>query len=84
MIVKDKNGVEHAFNVTATHEHPIPEDMYTLICTTAFIWHRKWVIGQRLSGRMFEKVAMLELADEAGWNQLRNLGIIEMCHNILV
>ncbi len=68
----------------ATHKHPIPEDMYTLICTTVWIWRRKWVIGRRLSGRMFEKVAMLELANEVEWNQLRDLCIIEMCRNILV
>ncbi len=84
LIVKDKNGVEHAFDIMATHKHLIPEDMYTLICTTVWIWRRKWVIGRRLSGRMFEKVAVLELANEAEWNRLRDLRIIEMCRNILV
>ncbi|PBK90069.1 hypothetical protein ARMGADRAFT_969351 [Armillaria gallica] len=84
LIVKDKKGVEHAFDITATHKHPIPDDMYTLICTTTWIWRRKWVIGRRLSGRMFEKVTVLELANEAEWNRLRKLHITQMCHNILI
>ncbi|KAK0430336.1 hypothetical protein EV421DRAFT_2090940 [Armillaria borealis] len=66
LIVKDENGVEHVFNVMATHKCPIPEDVYTLICTDPWGYSQSssWVLGRRLSGKRFEKVSILHVWDD--------------------
>ncbi|KAK0458763.1 uncharacterized protein EV420DRAFT_1308266 [Desarmillaria tabescens] len=71
LIVKDVGGMEHAFNITATHEYPIPEDIYTLICTRRD--YEFWVLGRRLPGKRFEKVSVLRIADVDQWKRLKNL-----------
>ncbi len=33
LVVKDKAGIVHVFNITAAHKYPIPEDTYMLLST---------------------------------------------------
>ncbi|KAK0458757.1 uncharacterized protein EV420DRAFT_1333904 [Desarmillaria tabescens] len=81
LIVQDAGGTEHAFNITATHKYPIPDNTYTLIC--AHRWKSPYcVVGQRLPGRRFEKVSVLQISDEQEWRQFHNL--TKQCRYILV
>ncbi|KAK0458883.1 uncharacterized protein EV420DRAFT_1308395 [Desarmillaria tabescens] len=83
LIVKDVGGTEHAFNITATHECPIPDDTYTLICNHA--WASTYcVVGQRLPGKRFEKVSVLQISDRDERSRLEDLHITEECRNIFV
>ncbi|KAK0458104.1 uncharacterized protein EV420DRAFT_415617 [Desarmillaria tabescens] len=86
LTVQDKEGIEHVFNFTATHKYPIPEDVYTLVRTFRFTlnWECPWVIGRRLPGKRFEKVSVLEIADEEGWRRLCDLHITKQHRYILV
>ncbi len=61
LIVKDKGGIEHRFEITATHTSTIPEDTYTMIDTCRFwgSWDHGCMVGQSLPGGKFEKVSML-------------------------
>ncbi|KAK0436036.1 uncharacterized protein EV420DRAFT_1317510 [Desarmillaria tabescens] len=81
LIIKDAGGTEHAFNITATHEYPIPDNTYTLIGAHS-VWFEDWVVGRRLPGKRFEKVSVLKFPDKEEWRQLESLS--EECWNILV
>ncbi len=87
LIVKDKGGIEHRFEITATHTSPIPEDTYAMIYTCNFpgqsSWVRGWVVGRSLPGGKFEKVSMLIISREEH-RRLENLGIIELRRYILI
>ncbi|KAK0458739.1 uncharacterized protein EV420DRAFT_1763839 [Desarmillaria tabescens] len=79
LIVKDAGGTEHAFNITATHKYPIPDDTYTLFCTDSSPY---CIVGRRLPGKRFEKVSLLKiLNEEKHWWFMYNS---EMCRYILV
>ncbi len=46
LIVKDNGGIEHRFEITATHTSPIPEDTYAMIHTCIFeSSHGQTVVG---------------------------------------
>ncbi|KAK0458878.1 uncharacterized protein EV420DRAFT_1270016 [Desarmillaria tabescens] len=81
LIVNDKGGTEHAFNITAAHEYPIPEDMYALICGVSPSQY--WVVGRRLPEERFEKVSVFQMSLKE-LNRFRDLHITEECRNILV
>ncbi|PBK68814.1 hypothetical protein ARMSODRAFT_1019394 [Armillaria solidipes] len=88
LIVKDENGVEHVFNVMATHKCPIPEDVYTLIGTDPQPYPQSfsWVLGKRLSGERFEKVSILQIMvwkDRQRLSPLRRK-IMKWCRFILI
>ncbi|KAK0436326.1 uncharacterized protein EV420DRAFT_238848 [Desarmillaria tabescens] len=85
LIVKDKGGIEHGFEVTATHTYPIPDDTYTLIdsCSEYVRLHNVWVVGQSLPGGKFEKVSVLELSRQEHC-RLNDLDITEQHQYILI
>ncbi|KAK0458746.1 uncharacterized protein EV420DRAFT_1308249 [Desarmillaria tabescens] len=83
LIVKGKDGMEHAFNITATHEYPIPEGTYTLICANKWMF-QCWVVGRRLPRERFEKVSVLEITNRYEASQLEDLNVTKKCRNILV
>ncbi|KAK0458772.1 uncharacterized protein EV420DRAFT_1308276 [Desarmillaria tabescens] len=83
LIVKDAGETEHAFNVTATHEYPIPDDTYTLFYAGGWL-SQYCVIGRRLPGKRFEKVSVLEIPDRDEWRRLEDLRIMKKCRNVLV
>ncbi len=85
LILKDKGGIEHRFEITATHTSPIPEDIYAMICACTLEpeWDCGWMVGRSLPGGKFEKVSMLISSDE-DYCRLRNLGIAEKRRHILI
>ncbi|KAK0433497.1 hypothetical protein EV421DRAFT_2088582 [Armillaria borealis] len=64
LIVKDKDGIEHGFEIIATHTYPIPEDTYTLIDARSDVFCPSygWIVGRSLPGGKFEKVSVLEIS----------------------
>ncbi|KAK0224584.1 hypothetical protein EDD85DRAFT_940921 [Armillaria nabsnona] len=88
LIAKDRGGIDHRFEITASHTSPIPEDTYAMIYTCKFPgWQnsrvRGWVVGRNLPGRKFEKVSILIISREEH-RRLENLGIIESRRYILI
>ncbi|KAK0224557.1 hypothetical protein EDD85DRAFT_940906 [Armillaria nabsnona] len=82
LIVKDKGGIEHRFEITATHTSPIPEDTYTII----YDWHHRGgvcVVGRSLPGGKFEKVSTLIISREE-YYRLMDLSITEWRRYILI
>ncbi|PBK76418.1 hypothetical protein ARMSODRAFT_1011668 [Armillaria solidipes] len=85
LIVKDKGGIEHGFDITATHTHPILEDTYTMIYTCKFEGSRRhgWVVGRSLPGGKFEKVSTVETSHEEQ-RRLEDLRITKKHRYILI
>ncbi|PBK67018.1 hypothetical protein ARMSODRAFT_1020982 [Armillaria solidipes] len=79
--VKDAHGRRHAFKITATHSHPIPEKTYTLIGDNRLFY---WVVGQRLSGKKFEKVSVIKIANSEEGKKLKDLNIAKERISILL
>ncbi|PBK76391.1 hypothetical protein ARMSODRAFT_1078535 [Armillaria solidipes] len=66
LIVKDKDGIEHALEIIAAHTYPIPEDTYTMIRTCVRNGSSRargygWVVGKSLLGGKYEKVSVLKI-----------------------
>ncbi|KAK0429557.1 hypothetical protein EV421DRAFT_2025957 [Armillaria borealis] len=99
LLVKDAHRIQHVFNITATHQYPIPEGTYTLIGPDEFYWHMceglpwsveqerahpvPWVVGRRLSDKSFEKLSVLTMATDVAKRVLDVTGREER-DNILV
>ncbi|KAK0506541.1 hypothetical protein EDD18DRAFT_1342935 [Armillaria luteobubalina] len=81
LVVKDTDGISHAFPIAACYQHPIPEDMYTLLGSDTFVpWDwadlpQYWVVGRRLPNTMFEKVSVFEIPDYNERQWLGKLGL---------
>ncbi|PBL00181.1 hypothetical protein ARMGADRAFT_1072558 [Armillaria gallica] len=86
LIAKDKGGIEHRFEITATHTSPIPEDTYEMIHTCIFqsSGDHGWMVGRCLPGGKFEKVSMLIISDEKYWRLWKLDLIKEKCRHILI
>ncbi|PBK69878.1 hypothetical protein ARMSODRAFT_1018618 [Armillaria solidipes] len=70
----DGRVFEHAFNITATHKYPIPDNTYTLMCPFRTVVPAPYcVVGRRLTRESFEKVSVLKFPDEEEWTRLHNL-----------
>ncbi|PBK68800.1 hypothetical protein ARMSODRAFT_1039539 [Armillaria solidipes] len=95
LIVKDKDGIELIFNIMAIHKHPIPDDTYTLIYFKSS-QHGSMsllspvsplsiccVIGQRLPGKMFEKLSTFRIIEKRSQRNISKLPT-EQCQYILV
>ncbi|SJL03716.1 uncharacterized protein ARMOST_07073 [Armillaria ostoyae] len=78
----DVDKTEHTFQINATHQHLIPEDIYTMLCDKET--SKYWVIGRRLSDYKFEKVSVCTMNDNETRRRLWGLRIAVECHNILV
>ncbi|PBK70318.1 hypothetical protein ARMSODRAFT_106688 [Armillaria solidipes] len=79
LVVEDKDGIAHSFNVVARHQYPIPEDMYTLFTSKVpskynyDTWlPQHWVVGRQLPSKRFEKVSVLIMT---GGNERKRLGL---------
>ncbi len=83
LIVQDKGGIEHRFEIIATHTSPIPEGTYTMIYTCRSPGDHGWVVGRSLPGGKFEKVSMLKISDKEH-RRLKNPGITERRQHILI
>ncbi len=90
LVVEDVHRIQHVFNITATHQYPIPEDTYTLIgpdTESHSLMERKdwvqWVVGRRLSDERFEKLSVLTMAGDVAKRMLDVTGR-EKRVNILV
>ncbi|KAK0443702.1 uncharacterized protein EV420DRAFT_1023203 [Desarmillaria tabescens] len=71
-IAKDGNGTSHTFAIVATHQYPIPDGTYALICSDPYdgssykegtyeFGKQYWVVGKSMPGQRFEKVSVFEL-----------------------
>ncbi len=77
LLVEDAHRIQHVFNITATHQYPIPEDTYTLIGPEKdLLWPIErndwvqWVVGRRLSEESFEKLSVLTMAGDVSRRML--------------
>ncbi|SJK98158.1 uncharacterized protein ARMOST_01419 [Armillaria ostoyae] len=92
LLVEDKTEATHIFNITADHEYPIPDGLYTLIGSDPFVlgpevpivrgW-QYWVVGQRPSQWKFEKVSVFKMLNREVARVL-DLGVAAEIVNILV
>ncbi|KAK0471430.1 hypothetical protein IW261DRAFT_1612135 [Armillaria novae-zelandiae] len=77
------NGTKHVFNVTATHQCPIPDGRYTLLGSDLESYYRgwqaqHWVVGRRLPEHRFEKISVFAITDLAEVERLEHLGVDEI------
>ncbi|KAK0478144.1 hypothetical protein IW261DRAFT_1594039 [Armillaria novae-zelandiae] len=84
LVVEDKDGITHAFHITASHQYPIPEDTYTLLADDPNYLGspQHWVVGRRLPNKMFEKVSVFEMTDPEG-KRMDKLGLSAKSFSIL-
>ncbi len=89
LVVEDAEGKVHAFNILASHQYPIPEDMYTLLGSNLMTWHGQihppqyWVVGRRHPSKRFEKVSVFTVTDLHEIKQLIDLGLSVQARSIL-
>ncbi|KAK0464809.1 hypothetical protein IW261DRAFT_1166668 [Armillaria novae-zelandiae] len=90
LVVEDADGKAHVFNILASHQYPIPEDIYALLGSTPlFSWNGEirspqyWVVGQRLSSKRFEKVSVFKMTDLDEINRLIALCLSAKSRTIL-
>ncbi|PBK99602.1 hypothetical protein ARMGADRAFT_511057 [Armillaria gallica] len=90
LVVEDVRGIArifnisasrtHTFKIIASHQYPIPEDTYTLLCTNPpspmgdRLPGQHWVVG-RLSNDKFEKVSVFQMTDLKEIKRLNKLGL---------
>ncbi len=85
LVVEDVRGIArvfnisasrtHTFKIVASHQYPIPEDMYTLLCTERVSFDvQHWVVG-RLSNDKFEKVSVFQMTDSKERKRLKKLSL---------
>ncbi|KAK0498064.1 hypothetical protein EDD18DRAFT_1104547 [Armillaria luteobubalina] len=75
LAVGDTKGTIHAFQIMATHQHPIPKQTYTLF--GALMSLEYWILEQILPGWGFEKVSMFTMTKREDRERLRNLGLAD-------
>ncbi|KAK0506548.1 hypothetical protein EDD18DRAFT_1325746 [Armillaria luteobubalina] len=89
LVVKDADGISHAFRIAASHQYPIPEDTYTLLGSLPINWRDEirpaqyWAVGQRMTNKMFEKVSVFEIIDPNEIKRLDGLGLAAESGSIL-
>ncbi len=83
LIVKDRRGRPHTFQIVATHQYPIPEGEYSLLASRGLqqlTVEGHWVVGKmRVFGLVhleFEKVSVFEIPDENELERLNDLRIV--------
>ncbi|KAK0437659.1 hypothetical protein EV421DRAFT_1907158 [Armillaria borealis] len=88
LVIEDASGIQHAFDIIANHQYPIPEETYTLLgSNVSFYGPRRygaqWVVGRRLSDESFEKLSVFKVEKDVAKAMMDDIGR-EMCINILV
>ncbi len=78
LLVEDTHGMQHTFNIIATHAYLIPEDTYTLIGSGESFYSSscqwvQWVVGRKLSDGSFGKLSVLRMADDVDRSTLEFL-----------
>ncbi|KAK0477455.1 hypothetical protein IW261DRAFT_1487664 [Armillaria novae-zelandiae] len=82
LVVEDSAGMVHTFEVVATHQYPIPEDIYTLISGSWELGY--WIIGRRMPDQSFTKVSTLRMSEQTERIQrLARLGVGKWSRNCL-
>ncbi len=61
LVVKDDTGTECSFEITVSHQYPIPDGSYTLLGTTDKSSNIHWVIGRRLLDRRLRKLSVAQM-----------------------
>ncbi|KAK0446955.1 uncharacterized protein EV420DRAFT_1569127 [Desarmillaria tabescens] len=83
LIVRDKDGMDHVFEIVANHQYPITEGSYTVVGNIGEWSTEKkmkfWLVGRRRSGykRRFEKVSIFILPDNEDRKRLENLDVVK-------
>ncbi|KAK0432219.1 hypothetical protein EV421DRAFT_1742485 [Armillaria borealis] len=90
LVVKDVDGMAHTFKIHVTHQFPIPDDEYTLLCAYK-PWHSNkknpkfWAVGQRMPEQRFQKVSVFVMDN---WTEVKRFsdlqGVMVESHNVLV
>ncbi|KAK0478150.1 hypothetical protein IW261DRAFT_1482179 [Armillaria novae-zelandiae] len=83
LVVKDRDGMTHAFHITASHQYPIPEDTYTLLRSYAFEPPQYWVVGRQLPRKRFEKVSVFTMTGIDEIKRLMELDLSVVSRSIL-
>ncbi len=81
-IVDDAYGKTHVFKITATHQVPIPEAVYTLIGVHMALEY--WVVGRRSPEWRFEKLSVFKMTVVEERDRLKNLNIATVSCSVLV
>ncbi len=74
LVVTNVEGIAHTFKIHVTHQLPIPEDMYVLLCSQDLKYELQgtkqiyWAVGQRMPDQMFKKVSVLMMDD---WTEVK-------------
>ncbi|KAK0230076.1 hypothetical protein IW262DRAFT_376973 [Armillaria fumosa] len=83
LILRDDTGERHTFNITASHEYPIPDDSYVLLGAITrcdleldfeYVDMIHWVAGKRQDDK-FKKWSVFSMADAEEGRRLRDLQI---------
>ncbi|KAK0231732.1 hypothetical protein EDD85DRAFT_114125 [Armillaria nabsnona] len=79
LTVADSNGTNHTIKIVATHQYPIPEDMYALLHMPIDpdVKDQYWVVGRRLPEQRFEKLSVFEITDWDELGKLQSLSVVE-------
>ncbi len=66
LVVPDADGTVCTFKIHVPHQVPIPEGVYTLLCSLPWevyddeeTWPIYWTVGQRMPGQRFQKVSIV-------------------------
>ncbi|PBK81149.1 hypothetical protein ARMGADRAFT_814262 [Armillaria gallica] len=94
LIVEGTCGVKHTFKIRVTHQFPIPDDMYTLLCSDIDQLSSNsdsdsereakqkqplyWAVGRRVSGNRFQKVSVFVMDDLEEVQRLVNLHLLAL------
>ncbi|KAK0198002.1 hypothetical protein F5146DRAFT_67167 [Armillaria mellea] len=72
LIVQTPNGEEHRYEISAAHQYPIPDGVYTLLCSRGEgSWVAVCVVGKMLPDQTFMKTSVFEIInDKVGWESL--------------
>ncbi|PBK94162.1 hypothetical protein ARMGADRAFT_1079645 [Armillaria gallica] len=64
LVLKDTTWAPRKLKIVAPHEYPIPDGLYTLICSDSRLSSSYfWVVGQLRKDGKFKKVSVIRLAD---------------------
>ncbi|KAK0492017.1 hypothetical protein EDD18DRAFT_1080279 [Armillaria luteobubalina] len=82
LTIEGESGTIHAFQIMATHQHPIPKQTYALF--SALMSLEYWILGQILPSWGFKKVSVFTMTKHEDRERLRNLGLADVTRKILL
>ncbi len=64
LIVQTPNGEEHRYEISAGHQYPIPDGVYSLLCAQQFLSNETpCVVGKVLPDQTFIKTSVFKIVD---------------------